>query len=128
MTALICENIEFSYGANQILKSVNLSVSGGEIVAITGKSGIGKSTLAYILSGVIPRSIEKTYGGKVSIFGKDILKMSKKEVVSEVGIVFQNPDMQIFSQTIEDEIAFGMENLNFPREKMRETITNLLKF
>lgn len=128
MRQLTCENLSFSYGGKKILNDVNLSASLGEIVGITGNSGAGKSTLIYILSGVIPRSLEGEYSGVVRLFDKNILQMTDIEVVTKVGVVFQNPDTQIFSLTVADEIAFGMENLNFERDKMQRTITKLLNF
>jgi energy-coupling factor transport system ATP-binding protein len=126
MTAFEAKDITFSYGDRPLLSGVSLSVETGECVALTGPSGCGKSTLCYILSGIIPRSIEGSVGGRSLLFGDDVSSLPLKDTVERVGIVFQNPDAQLFSPVVEDEIAFGPENLCLPREEIGRRIDDAL--
>jgi energy-coupling factor transport system ATP-binding protein len=126
MIALEAVGLSFAYDDALLFSAADISVSKGECVALTGPSGCGKSTLCYILSGIIPRSIEGNVGGTVWLFGDDIRTLSLEETVKRVGIVFQNPDSQLFSSTVEDEIAFGPENLCLPREEIEKRIAKAL--
>ena len=101
-------------GIVRALNNVSLDVEEGEFIALLGHNGSGKSTLAKILNGLlIPRL------GEVEIFGvntKDISKIF--EIRSNIGMVFQNPDNQMIASIVEDDIAFGPENLGIPREEI----------
>ncbi len=124
---LEARDVSFNYlGGKRLFERVNLQVNAGECVAITGASGCGKSTFCHILAGIIPRSIEGELSGDVFIEGKNICEMSLCDVIKIVGIVFQNPDSQLFAPTVEDEIAFGPENLCLPREEIEKRITDSL--
>ena len=126
MKAMEGIGVSFAYDEAVLFSDLDMCVSEGECVAITGPSGCGKSTLCYILSGIIPRSMEGNFKGKVKLFGDDISTLSLEETVIRIGIVFQNPDSQLFSPTVEDEIAFGPENLCLPREEIEKRITHSL--
>ncbi len=126
MIALQARELSFSYGETPLFSDVSISVSEGECVALTGPSGCGKSTLCYILSGIIPRSIEGYLAGDVRLFGDKPDELSLTETVKRVGVVFQSPDSQLFSPTIEDEVAFGPENLCVPREEIDKRIVAAL--
>lgn len=126
MIALEAKGISFTYGGTPLLSGIDVSISPGECVALTGPSGCGKSTLCYILSGIIPRSIEGNVHGTVWLFGEDIRSLPLKETVRRVGIVFQNPDSQLFSPTVEDEIAFGPENLCLSQKEIGRRISQAL--
>lgn len=128
MRAIETRNIGFRYPGGPVLFSdVNIHLKSGECVALTGPSGCGKSTLCHILAGIIPRSIPGAIGGNVLLFGEDIRDLPLARIVQLVGIVFQNPDAQLFSPTVEDEIAFGPENLCLPRHEIKERIDNSLR-
>lgn len=105
------------------LRSINLSVKEGEYISVLGHNGSGKSTLAKLLNLIlIPTS------GKIYIDGKDVSdeKLSDDEVFEvrkKVGMVFQNPDNQMVASIIEDDLAFGPENLGVPREEIETRIT-----
>lgn len=103
-----------SGGIIRALNNVNLTVNEGEFVALLGHNGSGKSTLAKILNGLlIPRL------GDVEIFGTNTKNSSKIfEIRSNIGMVFQNPDNQMIASIVEDDIAFGPENLGIPREEI----------
>lgn len=127
MIAINAQKISFSYDEKCILNNIDLYVNEGECVALTGGSGCGKSTLCYIIAGIIPRNIDGDLQGKVEIFGNDLSKLTTAQLSENLGIVFQNPDSQLFSPTVEDEIAFGPENLCLPVNEIDKRITEALK-
>ncbi len=110
-----------------LLRDFSLSVGEGECVAIQGESGCGKSTLLHCICGLIPSSIHAELSGTVRIFGRPVAELPRQELVSLIGIMFQNPDTQLFCDTVEDEIAFGMENICLPRDEMAARINDALK-
>lgn len=131
MNAITLKNVCFSYdGKTQILDNVNISLEYGEVNLISGYSGEGKSTLMYIISGIIPNITDGKLSGKVLINGQDIKGKRLGEVCRKVGVVLQNADEQIIQKTVEDEIAFGCENIAFSPEKIKkqiDTVCNLMK-
>lgn len=127
MRALEGINLSFRYPGSPILfRQVDIHVEEGECVVLMGPSGCGKSTLCHILSGIIPRSIEGEIKGEVLLFEEDIRNLTLARTVQQVGVVFQNPDSQLFSPTVEDEVAFGPENLCLPREEIGKRIERAL--
>lgn len=122
--AVEIEELSFSYtdDKNAVLRDINLRITEGEIVAIVGLSGCGKSTLCNILSGIIPRTIKGNLKGDVRVYGKRISDMTIGELTRTIGIVFQDPDTQIFAPRIIDELAFGMENHCIPVDEMENRI------
>lgn len=122
-------NLNFKYKNSEdfILKNLNFEINRGEITAIVGKSGSGKTTLTKCICGLISKNNNNHFTGKVLLFGNDISKMSLAELVTTVGIIFQNPSTQLFSPTIEDELAFGLENLCITREEIGKRIEYILK-
>lgn len=108
------------------LREVNLSIKEGEYISVLGHNGSGKSTLAKLLNLIlIPTS------GKIYIDGKDVSdeNLSEDEVFEvrkKIGMVFQNPDNQIVATVVEEDVAFGAENLGLPREEIRRRVVNAL--
>lgn len=104
------------------LSGVDLCIKQGEFVAVLGKNGSGKSTLAKLMNALlIPTS------GEVYVNGAKTSDASKLwEIRKTVGMVFQNPDNQIVASTVEDDVAFGLENLGIPREEMDPRIDEAL--
>lgn len=118
------KNITYQYTEEDqraALKDVSFSINKGEWVAIIGPNGSGKSTLAKTLNGLIePDSGEVTVGG---------LLLNEENVWSireMVGMVFQNPDNQFVGSTVQDDVAFGLENLGIPRDEMIERVRTAL--
>jgi energy-coupling factor transporter ATP-binding protein EcfA2 len=108
---LEAKNVTFSYdGVRPVLDSVNLTLQRGEIVVLTGPTGSGKSTLAKFLCGFIPRVIGGECSGALSIDGADAESLPMAEIARKVALVQQDPDSQICTLTVADEIAFGPEN------------------
>lgn len=129
MNAVEINNLSFRYkdAKKNVLDNVNLIVKQGEILAITGRSGCGKSTVCNCICGLIPRVYEGEYEGEVRLFDKKIDLMDIKEITTSVGIIFQNPATQLFSPTIEDELSFGPENLCVDRDEIGRRIDDVLK-
>ena len=128
MKALQARSLSFAYDETPLFSGVSFALAEGEWVSVTGPSGSGKSTLCLLLSGVIPRSLELgKRSGKVLLFGEDIAGLSLAKVASRLGLVLQEPDSQLFSPLVEDEIAFGPENLCLPRDEIGERIERALR-
>ena len=97
---------QLSYPKSKLLfREVNISLRQGECVILRGPSGSGKTTLAYILAGIIPRSIPGEVEGEVLLFGQEMRTLSLAAIVQQVGVLFQDPDAQLFFPTVEDEVA-----------------------
>lgn len=122
-------NLTFKYGNSEVnaLKNISLSVEKGEFIGITGPAGAGKSTLALCLNGVIPHFQDGDFYGEVVVDGKDTVDNTCASLACSIGSVFQDPEAQIVSPVVEEEIAFGLENLNVPREEMRKRVEESLE-
>jgi energy-coupling factor transport system ATP-binding protein len=114
-------------GREDVLKGVNLAVGSGEVLAVVGLSGSGKSTLCYCMSGIVPHIYSGKLKGTVLINGTSTTGMKIPEIATKLGIVFQEPDTQLFSPTVEDEVAFGPENLCLSRGEIGDRIQRALK-
>lgn len=122
------ENLTFTYptGERPSLNDVSFTVEEGEFIGITGPSGAGKSTLCLALRGLIPHSVAGKVKGKVWINGIDVAQATAPKVGEIVGLVFQNPEAQIIGLTVEEDLAFGPENYEWPLEKLRAKIPEKL--
>lgn len=110
-----------------ILENCNFTLNHGEFVLLSGLSGQGKSTLLYSLAGIIPHSIHGYPSGEIFVEEESITGKSPAEVCKQVGCVLQNADSQIFHTVVEDEIAFGCENMSIPPEEIGQRIQNACK-
>ena len=119
MPLIELENVSFSYDNKiDVIKNLSLSISEGEYVAVIGHNGSGKSTLAKLFNGLV-----KAQKGSVKVDGFNCDdKKQVFEVRKRVGVVFQNPDNQLIASIVEDDIAFGPENLGVKREEIGERI------
>ena len=123
MSAIELKEVCFSYdGKTNILENTNFTAEYGQVTLLSGHSGEGKSTLMYIMSGIIPTIYQGTVSGEVKIAEEDIKGKKLSFICRKVGVVLQNADEQIIQKIVEDEIAFGCENLAFPPEKIQKQI------
>jgi energy-coupling factor transport system ATP-binding protein len=104
------------------LKGVDLTIDEGEFILLTGPSGCGKTTFSRCLNGLIPHFYSGDLEGSIIVNGLDVREHATSELALNVGLIFQNPDNQIFALTVEKDVAFGLENLGIPKEQMMEDI------
>jgi cobalt transport protein ATP-binding subunit len=117
------ENLSFSYPDGQrALKDISLAVSAGETVAFIGPNGAGKSTLLLHLNGIL-----RSGNGAVRIFGLPVEEKHLKQIRRRVGLVFQNPDDQLFSPTVFDDVAFGPISMGCTEEEVRRRVKRALE-
>ncbi|MCO6040566.1 ATP-binding cassette domain-containing protein [Thermococcus alcaliphilus] len=123
------EDLSFKYtGAKEYsLKDINFKVKKGEFLGILGASGSGKSTLCLTFNGIIPHSIRGDFRGNVFVKGYNTKEASVAELSKIVGLVLQNPDSQLFNMTVEEEVAFALENLGLDVEEIRRRVYWALK-
>ncbi len=118
------QDLTFQYeGADApALTHVNLTLKEGETVLLLGPSGCGKSTLLLCLNGIIPKRVAGQFKGRVSVAGLDVAEHEVYEMAQRVGLVFQDPEAQFSTLYVEDEVAFGLENLRYPRDVMQNQV------
>lgn len=123
------ENLTFKYAGSDepAVKSINLNIKKGEFVGIIGPAGAGKTTLSMCLNGVIPHFRNGDYYGSVTVDGKDTFENDCASLAYSIGSVFQDPESQIVTSIVEEEIAFGLENLNISRKEIGERIGESLE-
>ena len=118
MSKLEIKNLSFSYGDDQlVIDDISFAVEKGSFVAVLGHNGSGKSTLAKLIVGLLEKK-----SGQIILDGEEMDKKTIKKLQSKTALVFQNPDNQFIGVTVEDDIAFGLENRCFPSDKMQEEI------
>lgn len=118
------EGVTYTYpnAEEPALRGVTLTVDEGEFILLTGPSGCGKTTLCRCLNGLIPHFYSGEMEGEVRVLGLSTREHPPSELARYVGLIFQNPDNQIFSLTVEKEVAFGLENLGVERVEMRKRV------
>ncbi|MCW7076299.1 MAG: energy-coupling factor ABC transporter ATP-binding protein [Candidatus Syntropharchaeales archaeon] len=121
--AICIRDLSYAYpDGTEALKEVSLEISRGESVALLGPNGAGKSTLMLHLNGIL-----KGMKGSVEIFGDKIGDVDLKKIRKRVGIVFQDPDDQLFMPTLFDDLAFGPMNLELPQDEIKERVKIALR-
>jgi energy-coupling factor transport system ATP-binding protein len=118
------ENAFFTYPSGvKALEGLNLEIQDGEFIGIMGENGAGKTTLVKHFNGLL-----KPTNGDIYINGKNTRETTVAELSKNVGLVFQNPDHQLFCETVEEEVTFGLKNFGFAEEKIVERTNWVLKF
>lgn len=129
------ENLGFTYADEgeislvkeiPALEGVNLEISRGEYVAILGHNGSGKSTLAKLLNMILTPTVGKIYIDGTDITVPDFTEDDVFDIRRKIGMVFQNPDNQLVATVVEEDVAFGPENLGLPREEIRRRVNSAL--
>lgn len=130
MPAIILEHLYYAYppltpgGAPvEVLTDVSLRAERGEFLSLMGATGAGKTTLCMAMNGLVPRATGGIFRGLALILGHDTRETPVAQLARQVGMVFQDPDSQFFCATVEDELAFGPENLGVPPAEIAERIS-----
>jgi energy-coupling factor transport system ATP-binding protein len=123
----IC-NLNFSYfGKNsEALKDINLKISKGEFVLLTGLSGCGKSTLIRTINGLIPNFYGGRISGSVKALNMNIFEKKPRILAQKIGMVFQNPENQLFMNNVESELVFGLENINLTKSEIKKRLNDTI--
>ena len=121
-------DIRFTYHeeTTAVWDSLSCKFQKNAINLLLGPSGSGKSSLLYLIDGLIPNSLEGTLLGDIRLNGESIIRKEPRELAHRIGLVFQDPDTQFCAFYVEDELAFGMENLCVAPEQMDERIDHAL--
>lgn len=108
------------------LEGINLEIRRGEYIAVLGHNGSGKSTLAKLINMILTPTVGKIFIDGVDITREDFTDDDVFDIRRKVGMVFQNPDNQLVATVVEEDVAFGPENLGLPREEIRERVDTAL--
>jgi len=129
MAVIETKNITYTYpGATKpSITDVSLRIEKGEFTLITGPSGCGKTTLCRCFNGLIPHFYQGELKGEITSIGLNVAEQPIYELAKHVGLVFQNPENQLFALSVEKDVAFGLENLGLPREEMRRRVDDAMK-
>ncbi len=128
MKAVEVRGLSFRYEGSEgwALRDVDLEIDQGELVLVLGSTGSGKSTFLRCLIGLIPHFYSGEYLGSVRVMGMEVASTPVHKLATKVGMVFQNPETQIFSTSVESELAFPLENLGLPPEEIRRRVEEAL--
>ncbi len=125
-TLAIIETTDLTYtypGATKpSIKEVSIAINKGDFVILTGPSGCGKTTLCRCFNGLIPHFYNGNLEGKIEVAGLNVADHKIHELARHVGLVFQNPENQLFALSVEKDVAFGLENFAMPRDEMRKRV------
>ena len=124
------KNLNFTYRirTTPAISHINLSINPGELMLVAGASGSGKTTLMRCINGLIPLSYRGTLEGEIKLFGTPIESLSMSDLSQTVGTLLQDPERQIVSSHVMNEVAFGLENLAWERGKIIERVDETLDF
>ena len=123
--ALEVRNLQFRYpDGTEALRGVNLTIAEGECVGLIGPNGAGKSTLLLHLNGILPECLDTT--SQVSVFGQPITAMTLPSVRRDIGLLFQDPDDQLFCPTIFEDVAFGPQQFGLAGERVVAVVREAL--
>ena len=124
MAVIETKNLTYTYQGrtDPAIKDVSINIKKGEFALITGPSGCGKTTLCRCFNGLIPHFYQGELKGEITVAGLKVVEHQTYELARHVGLVFQNPENQLFALSVEKDVAFGLENLGVPREEMRKRV------
>jgi len=124
MAIIETKGLTYTYpgGTKTSIRDVSLTIERGEFVILTGPSGCGKTTLCRCFNGLIPHFYVGQLDGELSVAGLKVTEHPIYEMAQRVGLVFQNPENQLFALSVEKDVAFGLENLGVPRDDIRKRV------
>ncbi|MDR0471944.1 MAG: ATP-binding cassette domain-containing protein [Nitrososphaerota archaeon] len=124
MALIETRNLTYTYPgiSKPSIEDVSIQIEKGEFVLITGPSGCGKTTLCRCFNGLVPHFYQGEIKGDITVAGINTLDHHTYELAKHVGLVFQNPENQLFALSIEKDVAFGLENVGVSREEMRQKV------
>ena len=124
MAVIETKNLTYTYPGvtKPSITDVSVKIEKGEFTLITGPSGCGKTTLCRCFNGLIPHFYQGELKGEITVTGLNIAEHPIYELAKHVGLVFQNPENQLFALSVEKDVAFGLENLGVSREEMRKKV------
>jgi len=127
--AIEIDELRYKYPVSKefVLKGVNLRVEPGEFLGVLGPTGAGKTTLCMCLNGLIPHYKQGELRGEIKIMEKDTLTQNVAELALHVGVVFQDPESQLITSSVEDEIAFSLLNRGLDRTKVKKIVNETLE-
>ncbi|RLI21480.1 ABC transporter ATP-binding protein [Candidatus Bathyarchaeota archaeon] len=129
MAVIETKKLTYTYpgGTKPSIRDVSIKIEKGEFVLITGPSGCGKTTLCRCFNGLIPHFYQGELKGEVFVTGLKVAEHPIYELAKHVGLVFQNPENQLFALSVEKDVAFGLENLGMAREEIRKRVDWAMK-
>src|SRR3990170_2613998 len=129
MPIIEAKNLTYTYpGATKpSIRDVSLNIEKGEFVILTGPSGCGKTTLCRCFNGLIPHFYSGQLEGEITLAGLKVADQPIYKLAQHVGLVFQNPENQLFALSVEKDVAFGLENLGMPRDEIRKRVDEALQ-
>ena len=115
--AIEIKNLTWQYSdtLKPAIENISLEIEENSFIGLCGPNEAGKTTLVSCIKGIIPNNFTGIFEGEIKIFGRDIKAMDTKELAEYVGFVFADPEAQFTSMSVEEELAFGMENVGFSR-------------
>ncbi|MDR1203853.1 MAG: ABC transporter ATP-binding protein, partial [Peptococcaceae bacterium] len=131
VSELVWEDVSFSYsrdGTNLVLDRLNFCAKKGRITVVTGPSGCGKSTMLYLAAGLYPQNAGVLTAGRVLAGGMEVTALPAQQRAREIGMMFQNPDLQFCMDTVKNELIFCLENVAAPPGEMDEAAAKALAF
>jgi energy-coupling factor transporter ATP-binding protein EcfA2 len=124
MTIIETRNLTYTYpgSTKSSITDISIKIEKGEFTLITGPSGCGKTTLCRCFNGLIPHFYQGELKGEIIVSELNVAQHSIHELAKHVGLVFQNPENQLFALSVEKDVAFGLENLGVQRDEMRKKV------
>jgi len=125
-SAIHLKDVSFAYSERQVLNRINLKIGRGEFVALFGPIACGKTTLLMTINGLIPHAVNGRFEGSVQLMGLDTQRSAMRELAQRAGFLFQDPDSQIFSLTVKDEVEFALKNFGFRETDRKKRVQEAL--
>ncbi|MEM2119088.1 MAG: ATP-binding cassette domain-containing protein [Candidatus Bathyarchaeia archaeon] len=129
MAIIETKSLTYTYSGSQkpSIADISINIEKGEFALITGPSGCGKTTLCRCFNGLVPHFYPGDLQGTITVAGLNVADHPIQELATHVGMVFQNPENQLFALSVEKDVAFGLENLGVPREEMRRRVDEAMR-